>query len=100
MKFGEGWSLAELRPAGNVRSLGPNPKLKARIAATRVCLGLSLSLLVGCASGPPRFDQALMADRGALGRSEGVEQAYHVFCSDVLQIHVDPGKDRQVTAHY
>jgi protein involved in polysaccharide export with SLBB domain len=48
-------------------------------------LGLILGLLVGCASGPPRFDQALMADQGTTTRNQGVVQAYHVFCPDVLE---------------
>jgi protein involved in polysaccharide export with SLBB domain len=32
-----------------------------------------------------------MADKGAPRRNQGVEQAYHVFCPDVLQITVDAG---------
>src|SRR5262249_43647181 len=55
---------------------------------SRLTLGLLASLLVGCASGPPRFDQALMADQGAASRNQGVIQAYHVFCPDVLEIRI------------
>jgi len=35
-----------------------------------------------------------MADRGAVGRNQGVEQAYHVFCPDVLQITIDSNKQQ------
>src|SRR5436305_12192771 len=80
MKFGEGRSSGHSRQASG---MSPLSLLK------RLSLGLSLSLLVGCASGPPRLDQALMADRGAVSRNQGVEQAYHVFCPDVLQITID-----------
>jgi protein involved in polysaccharide export with SLBB domain len=85
MKFGEGWSLGRLR---RERGASPLSLLK------RLSTGLALSLLVGCASGPPRLDQALMADRGAEGRNHGVEQAYHVFCPDVLQITIDSKKQQ------
>jgi protein involved in polysaccharide export with SLBB domain len=87
MKFGEGWSSGHERRMKGVRPLS---------LLKRLSLGLFLSLLVGCASGPPRLDQVLMADKGATGRNRGVEQAYHVFCPDVLQISIDP--DEQQTA--
>ena len=85
MKFGEGWSLGRLRRAG-----GASPWS----LLNRLSMGLALSLLVGCAAGPPRLDQALMADKGAVSRNQGVEQAYHVFCPDVLQITIDPNKQQ------
>jgi protein involved in polysaccharide export with SLBB domain len=108
MKFGEGRSLGRLLiqesgvrsqesevrgPRGRV--LTPDSRLLTPGLAgslrtlSRLSLGLSLGLLVGCAAGPPRFDQALMADKGALARNQGVEQAYHVFCPDVLEIRID-----------
>src|SRR5437868_12315301 len=83
MKFGEGWSLGHARRAGGISPLS---------LFKRLSLELSLSFLVGCAAGPPRLDQALMADRGAVGRNQGVEQAYHLFCPDVLQITIDSNK--------
>ena len=63
MKFGEGWLLGRPRRAG---SGSPRSLLK------RLSVGLFFSLAVGCASGPPRFDQALMADKGATGRPVGL----------------------------
>src|SRR5437870_6385804 len=80
MKFGEERSLRRHPGAGVAGSLR---------TLSHLSLGLSLGLLVGCAAGPPRFDQALMADKGALARNQGVEQAYHVFCPDVLEISID-----------
>lgn len=79
MKFGESRALGQSPRAGGLSPLS---------LPMRLSLGLILSLLVGCASGPPRFDQALMADQGAAKRNQGVVQAYHVFCPDVLDIHV------------
>jgi protein involved in polysaccharide export with SLBB domain len=35
-----------------------------------------------------------MADKDAVGRKQGVEQAYHVFCPDVLQITIDSNKQK------
>jgi protein involved in polysaccharide export with SLBB domain len=89
MKFGEG------------RSLGQHPGTVAGVSdpgyimrtLSRLTLGLFFGLLVGCASGPSRFDQTLMADKGAIARNQGVEQAYHVFCPDVLEITIDPSKE-------
>jgi protein involved in polysaccharide export with SLBB domain len=34
-----------------------------------------------------------MADKGAVARNQGVEQAYHVFCPDVLEITVDSPRE-------
>jgi protein involved in polysaccharide export with SLBB domain len=90
MKFGEGWLLGRPRRAGSV---GPLSLLK------RLSVGLLFGLVVGCASGPPRLDQALMAEKGAPGRNQGVEQAYHVFCPDILQITLDPDPAIQLTSH-
>jgi protein involved in polysaccharide export with SLBB domain len=56
-------------------------------------MGLIISFLVGCASGPPQFDQALMSYQGAATRNQGVAQAYRVFCPDVLEIQVQPAKE-------
>jgi protein involved in polysaccharide export with SLBB domain len=84
MKFGEGRLLGRLPAAAVASSLR---------TFTRLSLGLCLGLLVGCAAGPPRFDQALMADNGAIARNQGVELAYHVFCPDVLEITVDSPKE-------
>ena len=90
MKFGEGWSLGRLR-----RAAGASPLSLLK----RLSMGLALSLLVGCAAGPSRLDQALMADRGAAGRNQGVEQDYHVFCPDVLQITIDSDPAERTTSH-
>src|SRR5436309_13160990 len=80
MNFGEGRSLRRHPGAGVAGSLR---------TLSHLSLGLSLGLLVGCAAGPPRFDQALMADKGAIARNQGVEQAYYVFCPDILEISID-----------
>jgi len=78
MKFGEGRLPRQVRNAKS--DFGPG--------ISRLTWGLMVSLLVGCASGPPRFDQALLADQGAAVRNQGVIQAYHVFCPDVLEIRI------------
>ena len=92
MKFGEGWSRRQVR---NEKSDFPGLSCNLGFgiwnfgfAILRLTLGLLASLLVGCASGPPRFDQALMADPGAAGRNHGVIHAYHVFCPDILEIRI------------
>jgi protein involved in polysaccharide export with SLBB domain len=92
MKFGEGWSRRQVR---NEKSDFPGLSCNLGFgiwsfgfAISRLTLGLLVSLLVGCASGPPRFDQALMADQGAAARNQGVIQAYHVFCPDILEIRI------------
>src|ERR1700732_2197279 len=78
MKFGEGRLPRQVRNAKS--DFGPG--------ISRLTLGLMVSLLVGCASGPPRFDQALMADQGTAVRNQGALQAYHVFCRDLLEIRI------------
>jgi len=78
MKFGEGRLPRQVRNAKS--DFGPG--------ISRLTLGLTVSLLVGCASGPPRFDQALLADQGTDVRNQGVVQAYRVFCPDVLEIRI------------
>ncbi len=90
MKFGEGWSLGQA--LGEIR-IPKSEILRFRISyfvfrKRRLTFGLFVSLLVGCASGPPQFDQALMAEMGSTSRNQGVVQAYHVFCPDVLEIRV------------
>jgi len=92
MKFGEGWLLGRPRRSGDVSPLS---------LLGRLSLGLIFSLLVGCASGPPRFDQALMADQGTASRNQGVAQAYHVFCPDVLEIRVRSARETaEVSTEY
>jgi polysaccharide biosynthesis/export protein len=92
MKFGECWSRRQVRnEKSNFPGLSSNLGFgiwTLGFAISRLTLGLLVSLLVGCASGPPRFDQSLMADQGAAERNQGVIQAYHVFCPDVLEIRI------------
>jgi protein involved in polysaccharide export with SLBB domain len=45
-----------------------------------------LASLTGCAMTGPRLDQALLADRGATERNQGVATAYRVGCPDVLEV--------------
>ena len=52
-------------------------------------LGLVLWLPAGCAGDRPHLDQALLTDKGAAVRNEGVADVYTVFCPDVLEIAVD-----------
>jgi polysaccharide biosynthesis/export protein len=45
-----------------------------------------LASLTGCALTGPPLDQALLADRGAVERNQGVEAAYRIGCPDVLEL--------------
>jgi protein involved in polysaccharide export with SLBB domain len=54
----------------------------------RALVGVLLSLLAGCAANRGHVDQALLADRGAPARNQGVAEAYAVHCPDLLQVTV------------
>jgi protein involved in polysaccharide export with SLBB domain len=107
MKFSERRALGLFRSGRGIIPLRPEepnsknqePNSKPEIGSWKLVLGncfplgLMVSLLVGCAAGPERFDQALMADSGAAGRNQGVAQAYHVFCPDVLETQLQSAEE-------
>src|SRR5947209_11223877 len=45
-----------------------------------------LASVTGCALTGPHLDQALLADRGAAERNQGIAAAYRVGCPDVLEL--------------
>jgi protein involved in polysaccharide export with SLBB domain len=50
-------------------------------------------VLSGCALNQPHLDHALLADRGAGVRNEGVAECYLVHCPDVLAVQVPSRPD-------
>jgi len=57
----------------------------SRVLSTCGCL-LLICLPIGCAASGSHLDKALMADKGATARNEGVAENYLVACPDVLDI--------------
>lgn len=55
----------------------------------RSWLGLSLWLVLGCATGHRQLDEALLADQGSAQRNSEVAERYVVACPDVLEWTVD-----------
>src|SRR5712691_5830585 len=73
MRAGKGWSFGRVRSG----------------LSARRWLGLLLWLAVGCASQKLHLDQALLAEKGATQRNEGVVEQYRVSCPDILEVTVN-----------
>ena len=57
-------------------------------ACLRICRGLWVGVLAGCAIGRPHLDRELLAERGTGTRNEGVAECYLVHSPDVLEVTV------------